>query len=688
LIIDLTSPATLHFKRAAALSRGILRIPHLNAFLPECEKVAPLRWLKRGEFDAVIGWGHKMTAATARDLAQREGLPYLALEDGFLRSVSPGAKGDPPLSVVLDDAGIYYDAAVPSRLEILLQNGGWETPALMERAQVAMQRIVAERLSKYNHAPLLERALPGHCKQKVLLVDQTFADGSVTGGMADGATFERMMTAAVAENPAADIIIKVHPDVVAGQKRGYLSSRAHCSSRIHVLGADLNPLSVIEKADRVYVVTSQMGFEALLLDKPVECFGMPFYAGWGLTRDRQNCSRRTRARTLEEVFAAAYILYSRYIDPDTGKQGTIEQVIDHLVLQCRAHRVDAGHLVCTGFRWWKRPYIRRALSAPGNRVIFSDSPNALAAADTVVVWGAGGRSALEREAEKRHLPIHRMEDGFLRSVGLGSDLERPLSLVVDKKGIYFDSTRPSDLETLLRETEFTDELRRRGRALRRLIVQNRLSKYNVGNDERLHLATAPGQKTVLVSGQVEDDASIRLGCVDICTNLGLLAEVRRQNPAAFIIYKPHPDVLAGNRKGAVLPEEAGRYCDWVATDRAMPICLAAVEEVHTMTSLTGFEALMRKKKVITYGLPFYAGWGLTQDRHVLRRRGRKLALDELVAAALILYPRYIDWRRGYLVQAESVLERLASARTGRRCESGMTAFPWGRKLVGFLGGVF
>ncbi|MEN8807144.1 MAG: hypothetical protein ABF291_06690, partial [Desulfobacterales bacterium] len=64
-------------------------------------------------------------------MAQREGLPYLALEDGFLRSVLPGTKGDPPLSVVVDDVGIYYDATLPSRLEILLQNGGWENPALM-----------------------------------------------------------------------------------------------------------------------------------------------------------------------------------------------------------------------------------------------------------------------------------------------------------------------------------------------------------------------------------------------------------------------------------------------------------------------------------------------------------------------------------------------------------------------------
>ncbi len=56
-----------------------------------------------------------------------------------------------------------------------------------------------------------------------------------------------------------------------------------------------------------------------------------------------------------------------------------------------------------------------------------------------------------------------------------------------------------------------------------------------------------------------------------------------------------------------------------------------------MTSLTGFEALLRGKAVFTYGLPFYAGWGLTQDRHAHPRRHRRLSIDELVAAALIGY---------------------------------------------------
>ena len=67
-----------------------------------------------------------------------------------------------------------------------------------------------------------------------------------------------------------------------------------------------------------------------------------------------------------------------------------------------------------------------------------------------------------------------------------------------------------------------------------------------------------------------------------------------------------------------------------------------VDEVHTITSLAGFEALLRGRKVATYGQPFYAGWGLTTDNVPLNRRQRRLQIEELVAGTLILYPNYID----------------------------------------------
>jgi capsular polysaccharide export protein len=76
-----------------------------------------------------------------------------------------------------------------------------------------------------------------------------------------------------------------------------------------------------------------------------------------------------------------------------------------------------------------------------------------------------------------------------------------------------------------------------------------------------------------------------------------------------------------------------------------------------MTSLVGFEALMRGKKVTTYGIPFYAGWGLTNDR-VNSKRSRVLSLDELVSATLLLYPKYIDPKSLKETTAEKVIEAI------------------------------
>src|SRR3546814_14983062 len=78
--------------------------------------------------------------------------------------------------------------------------------------------------------------------------------------------------------------------------------------------------------DHVYVVTSTMGFEALLAGKPVTCFGLPWYAGWGATDDRQICNRRAATRSIDELFAAAYFPYTRYIDPVTHQCATIVNV--------------------------------------------------------------------------------------------------------------------------------------------------------------------------------------------------------------------------------------------------------------------------------------------------------------------------------------------------------------------------
>lgn len=613
----------------------------------------------------VLGWGHKPTADKARRYAARHNLPYIALEDGFLRSLDLGCKGAQPLSLVVDHTGIYYDATEPSDLENLLNASGWETPDLLASARRAMQDIIRHRLSKYNHAPAAPQGLWADTPSpRVLVIDQTEGDASVTLGGADEHTFPAMLDEALAAHPFAHVRVKTHPDVLAGKKRGYLTEYAF-SRGVRVIARDYAPLSLLAGADVVYTVTSQMGFEALLLGKEVHCFGLPFYAGWGLTRDRQTCPRRQRQRSLEEVFAAAYLLYARYVNPIRGERCDIHDTIGLLAEQRRQNERNRRFHACVGFRWWKRPYARAYLrSTRGETEYFQSGKQAVLAAwaegGEVVAWSSAADEALQKACDDRGVTLARMEDGFIRSVGLGSDFSWPYSLVVDRQGIYYDPSRPSDLEDLLNAMpDHPDRaaLLERAAALRALILEKGLTKYNTGFHAALPPALPQGKRIVLVPGQVEDDASVRRGGFGM-GNLDVLRAAREARPDAFIIYKPHPDVERGNRQGAIPEMEVRRHADSILRDFSMGRLLPLVDEVHTLTSQTGFEALLRGVKVFTYGGPFYAGWGLTADRRAFPRRTARLSLDELTAGVLLLYPSYYDWQTESFCRAEDACRRL------------------------------
>src|SRR5437016_7181016 len=253
----------------------------------------------------------------------------------------------------------------------------------------------------------------------------------------------------------------------------------------------------------------------------------------------------------------------------------------------------------------------------------------------------------------------RVEDGFLRSVGLGAQLARPVSWVLARTAIYYDATRPSDLEQLLQSCEFTPQLLARAAALRERIVTSGITKYSVG--ERAWRRPARS-RVILVPGQVESDASLRLGARSIRTNLGLVRAVREANLDACLVYKPHPDVAAGLRAPGKDEQQVRDWCDEVVTDVAMGALLEQVDEVHVLTSLAGFEALLRGKLVLCYGLPFYAGWGLTQDVEPVPRRRRRLSVNELVAGTLIAYPTYVSRRTGRYISPEQALDELLAWR--------------------------
>lgn len=663
-------------------SRGIEKIAGLPVLLGQ--SVAMHRRGGKGDALAVAGWGMKPTSVRARKLAEELGLPYWSLEDGFLRSVGVG-QSEQTLSLVVDDLGIYYDAQRSSRLEALIADDLADDQR--ERARGLQAAWCVARVSKYNHGRNCCEALP---VPYVLVVDQTKGDASVACGLADEASFERMLSCALSENPEATILLKVHPEVMQGRKQGYFDVDAVLRlPRVKVLASDAHPVDLVGNAEAIYVVTSQMGFEGLLWGKRVRTFGMPFYAGWGLTEDELPAPVRRSPVPLENLVHAALVAYPRYIDPETGQRCEPERVIEWMGLQRRMRERFPGQIYAVGFSDWKKPIIEDFFQ--GSSVEFVKRLQQVPEGVPVIGWGMKSLEppvgwfefgvARGTSSPPGGQPVIRLEDAFLRSVGLGADLIRPLSWVTDRLGIYYDATRPSDLEMLLQNQVFDASLVVRAARLRERIVASGLTKYNVGSGGWCRPAGVA--RVILVPGQVESDASIAYGAPEgVCAirrNMDLLQAVREANPDAYVVYKPHPDVLAGLRVKGLNEDAALRWCDEQVDVVSMSAMLGQVDEVHVITSLAGFEALLRGKRVTCYGQPFYAGWGLTTDMASLGRRTRRLALDELVAGCLILYPTYVSRVTRRFTTPERALDELLAWRA-----QGASTMPLWRKGLRFI----
>lgn len=316
--------------------------------------------------------------------------------------------------------------------------------------------------------------------------------------------------------------------------------------------------------------------------------------------------------------------------------------------------VDGVNTFVFGFSPWKG-YIERWF--PQRKLCFLPKdikqyeleeilPYILKAEDPqIFIWGFKVNPIVLDFASNHNVTCVFVEDGFIRSVSLGATKALPLSLTFDSKTPYFNSREESDLEVLLNTYDFQSqpELITRSRRMIDSLIHSGISKYNhaktVDIEEVYGIKT---KKRILVVGQVEDDASIIYGCDRDMTNNDLVRIAAAENKDAQIIYKPHPDVLNKHRKKLSNPDDVRHLCLILELDIPLSQAFETVDHVYTMTSLAGFEALIRGIKVTALGCPFYSGWGVTDDRQPNARRQRLLSVDEVFAASYILYPKYFD----------------------------------------------
>jgi capsular polysaccharide export protein len=666
----LVSHSTLESRPRYGITSWGLYHQDLVAFFPECDVCSPLHSQFTSELDGVLAWGTKPSALSASALADRLSIPLLRVEDGFLYGLEPASRR---MSLVVDDVGIYYDARHPSRLESLINS-----PLIADqiaRADLVLNLWTQHGVSKYNQAPDWRRRSDSSFDASaddwfsspfILLIDQTRGDQSIAGAFADESSFLVMLEAALMQTAIEHIVIKVHPEVVRGTKLGHFDispgSAISLNPRIRVMADDYSLPSAIKEASAIYTVSSQAGFEALLWDKPVHTFGMPFYAGWGLTHDTLPRIRRRCNITLEQLIYATLIAYPRYLHPETNQLCEVEDLIAYLGFQRVMRSRFAQPLIPVGFSQNKLRHLKRFtqgaewISGGGSSNEYHPRPildGVLSYghppyADGISVhWGSEHVHKDDCFAGCEQIQV---EDGFIRSVGLGAALAKPYSWVFDRRGIYYDARSASDLEHILQTGVFDPSILARASLLQEQIITFGISKYNLRKTRAARRDVAALQKAredhptcsfLLVIGQVELDASIRYGGVDVLTNAALLRVVREQHPDAFIVYKTHPDIAKSVRFSGGSTADHQKTYDLAVSEISLIDCFQWVDSLHTISSLSGFEALIRGAPVYCYGLPFYAGWGLTTDRSSCERRTRKLTLAELIAGSLILYPTYI-----------------------------------------------
>ncbi len=611
-----------------------------------------LNWLTRRSDNLWIdGWLGRVTLHLSRLCGKRVNATWPG------PVWSRGAAGTPLLSwfsaPVTDASADAFAVAINEALTPALEHGrSTDASPAVERL---MQRFVRNHAStrRLSQSDCPAALFETKRLTRVMLIDERSRSHGLgaTAVRNSSRTFKRMVQAARSAHPQAEFWIARSDD--KGTGRWLSSSVDGMPPGARRLTDHESLCAALPHVDHVYTLGASEGMHALLAGVPIHVFGAPYYAGWGLTDDDLHLPNRSARPTLAALFDVVFLRFTRYLNPFTHTLGTLDELLDSIELQRAVqHRfADLQHVAGIRFQWWKRPFATPYVSAGSAALRWTREPQSVQTNECAVLWGA--RSAEGLAPEVRRV---RIEDGFFHSTGLGSDMIAPRSQVIDRRGLYFDASQPSDLSVLLNETEFSPTELARAAALRDQVVKLGVTKYNLGRCRPVW--TAPeGKQVVLVPGQVADDASIRLGTRAIGTADALLREVRRLRPDAFVVYKPHPDVLSGNRNGLI---DAQQLADIVDTEADLLSLVDVADEVHTLSSLAGFDALLRGKAVFTYGLPFYAGWGLTHDALApVPWRHRTLTLDMLCAGVLLHYPLYWDWRTRLFTTPEAVVDQLA-----------------------------
>lgn len=601
---------------------------------------------------------NKEPSFTKDDFFVKSSEKVIRLAHGIISSYSTN---EDSFSLYQSFQGVYFDSRHESNIESLLRSS-W-TPDEQDNviANLALQMINKYRITKTNDYPqvsfsfFLNNGLPN-----VLLIDQPIGDESVIYGSSNEQTFNDMLLHVFHNADIANIYIKLHPDTINYGKEGYLQKLLHKHNLyehplIHVIEDNYNIASFFNFVDEVFVVTSQVGFEALLRGKTVSCFGMPFYSGWGLTNDMQVSTKPKPERTIIDLFVAIMLKYTSYINPFTQKIGNILDLLEYISLQQR-HNLKQE----IAFYKSNQTTISSLKHSVKSKIEINNSKK-LPKYENYLILTDNEKSYDEIVNQPHHAFVR---DGFMFSSNINK--KTPSSIIIDYNGSYFNPKNYTDLEFLLNHEQFTE--------YEYIMAENFLIAYHNKINSLLEKESSgllnkikqenSDKKIIFVPGQDEECELFMYGSTKIKSNLQLVSQLCSQVENSVIIYKPFIDPKSSKDKmveqsSLKMLNNTAKYKNnvvYIEKKASISHCINIADEIHTINSNVALDAILKKKIVVTYGLPFYGGHGLTIDTEVFPRQKCQLSLEEFVLGTYLLYPRYNLYQKDYFLSAYYALE--------------------------------
>lgn len=209
------------------------------------------------------------------------------------------------------------------------------SPYDFEDVQELLGQVVNQKIGTEKYVPdasPYKLFTPGGRKRIVIIEQSRKTKLELRKVFAAEETFLQMVRDAKEQHPGAAFFLLQPPSVLSGKKKGYLKKFAQ-ENGIQIISEQVSSFSILAQADEVYTVSAKIGIDAVLLGKTVHCYGMPYYAGWGLTKDKVICVRRNIKVKREELFAALCLFFTRYLHPITKEPSHFQAIVRLILLQ-------------------------------------------------------------------------------------------------------------------------------------------------------------------------------------------------------------------------------------------------------------------------------------------------------------------------------------------------------------------